>query len=490
MTIFAIKKLSNETTTPFARLGLLVGLLLFCSIIGGSLVAPMTQRFGFRLVLAVCMLLETLLLVSSITLEAATGGKIKSKHEELTYGAYSSYFLIIVYCFGGLFGGAVLTILKLAPRQIIGPDASKLQFLSGANQTCYEVAAIAGALCSGLLIIPRFGVNFPIFSLVSTSIAGIMWFFLKTSSESGKDQEQEMDQECQRTVQADKTGKIQSSGRSFCLPFISMWQGAKTLGHERDTAWILLAYPLTQYTHTCLEHQIAPAISKHYLRDASQIPILVAGSNFGELLGAIAAMFLQRYLPTPMPWLRLNALSLLLAWYFPFWTPTLSSHLSAWYAAVVLMPMGATWSAALVSLCAHLQKTIMNEPSEATANLSPLSCVFGFLNAAELTLLAPSSTLFGWLIDTKSNAGMEAAKKAAVEVGLKAGERAGLEAGMKARLAPVQNALQWVAGVNLSVAAILIMASTFISKGSFRVNPKRVGSLTEKSETSLVEEQE
>jgi hypothetical protein len=67
--------------------------------------------------------------------------------------------------------------------------------------------------------------------------------------------------------------------------------------------------------------------------------IIVGGSNFGELLGALSVLLLTNYVPTPIPFLRLDALALNLVWVMPFIAATKGDVAGAWKVAACFIPI-------------------------------------------------------------------------------------------------------------------------------------------------------
>jgi hypothetical protein len=74
------------------------------------------------------------------------------------------------------------------------------------------------------------------------------------------------------------------------------------------------SYSVALYAHRYLENSISPLIAKRVFNESAYSQILVGGSNFGELLGALSVFFLSDSVPTPLPWLRLDCLLLLIVW--------------------------------------------------------------------------------------------------------------------------------------------------------------------------------
>jgi len=57
---------------------------------------------------------------------------------------------------------------------------------------------------------------------------------------------------------------------------------------------------------------ITPQIAKRYLGNSEWSQIIVGGSNFGELLGAFIVFICVNRIKIPIPWLRLDAILLLI----------------------------------------------------------------------------------------------------------------------------------------------------------------------------------
>ena len=475
---FTINKFDLEAkktkTNPrtFAQLGCLILLSIFFAILGSSLVAPLVKRWRLRTVLVLCAFLKTILSAAMLVLEAATGGTLKPANWHVThkaddhgfYGTYSPYALIPLFAFSGLFSGAIWTLTRTAPRQIVGGDPWKLQTLNAVIMIFFEIAAIAGALCSALIFIPRFGENFPILMPVFAALAAVAWCFLKGLPSpgqglSGSEATKEEDSTPKQTPPSPSSNRKRAASDFF--PFKSIWRGARILCQSRDSAWLLLGFPLVQYSHACLEGTVAPAVAKRVLGDANYVQIIIAGSNIGELLGAFAAMFLQRHMPTPIPWVRLSVLANLLVWLFPVWYPPAHRTWSAWQAALVFLPMGAAWSAAAVSMFSYLQALFPDDAVEGgegeaegqgerggKRSLPPLSCVLSALFAVEIVIVGLANPLLGSYIDHV--------------YGAMGGPKGGV----------VQPAFWYLGGAQYTIMTVLVLVSTLVPKGALQLNPK------------------
>jgi hypothetical protein len=66
---------------------------------------------------------------------------------------------------------------------------------------------------------------------------------------------------------------------------------------------------------------------------------MVGGSNLGELFGAAFVFIFTNTITTPMPWLRFDALALLILWYLPYWYPRSGEVQQAWIVAATFIPI-------------------------------------------------------------------------------------------------------------------------------------------------------
>ncbi|MCJ1327242.1 hypothetical protein MMC10_003910 [Thelotrema lepadinum] len=444
----------------FSQYGVLELSLQISMILGSLLVAPLVKRWRFPSVLACFASLLALTIIVLIILETATGGKIKPKEEESTipsyYGDYSPYALTPFFSLIGFIIGVVYTMQKTVPRQIAGGDAPKLRFINAAEQTVYELAAIAGALCAALLFIPRLGANLPIASAIFAVLAGLTWYLIRDApspeteqKESSPGNNQDLGKDlsrCQRLWIRMRTTCIKVT-----LPLQSLWQGAKITCTNRQLVWLVMAYTLTQYSHVMIETFIALIIGQRYFGgDPRYTQTIIAGSNIGEFCGAVAMLFLQPRVSSPLPWVRLNAIMLMLIWIFPAWCPTQRDSGSAWIAAAIVLPLGATWSAAAVSFYSYMQTLLSDEaPTSSTKTLPPLSSVVGFLFTVETILQASALPLLGMYIDKTVK-----------------------RTGTTDRSCAARTALKYVGGVHFTVLAVLIVISTLIPRGALSLRSK------------------
>lgn len=100
---------------------------------------------------------------------------------------------------------------------------------------------------------------------------------------------------------------------------LSISEGARIIFSNRKFIWLPIGYSLALYAHRYLENGIIPIIAEDILHNPAYSRILVCGSNIGELVGALTVFIFGNLVPTPIPWLRLDALLLLLVWVLPFY---------------------------------------------------------------------------------------------------------------------------------------------------------------------------
>ena len=68
-------------------------------------------------------------------------------------------------------------------------------------------------------------------------------------------------------------------------------------------AGLFPGYAMALYLHRFLENSLAPAFAKRVLNNSAWSQIIVGGSNFGELLGALSVFLLADHVTTPVRYL-------------------------------------------------------------------------------------------------------------------------------------------------------------------------------------------
>lgn len=76
------------------------------------------------------------------------------------------------------------------------------------------------------------------------------------------------------------------------------WVGGRLVLGSRKFCWLVPGYAFALFGHRYLENNIANIFAKSVLKDSSFQQILVGGSNFGELCGAMTVFFTANAIPT------------------------------------------------------------------------------------------------------------------------------------------------------------------------------------------------
>jgi hypothetical protein len=173
----------------------------------------------------------------------------------------------------------------------------------------YEVAGTTGAFTSTSLI-GTFGYNYSAFlSPILFTLAAVCWSFISSlGHKRAEETAQNGGQLSEMEVKERGYGaQVVSGFRAFAKAW---YYGAFLIFTHRKFIWLVPGYTLALYGHRYLENGIAPIFARSIIGTSSYSQIIVGGSNFGELLGALSVMIFSNAVPTPMPWLRLDALLL------------------------------------------------------------------------------------------------------------------------------------------------------------------------------------
>lgn len=127
---------------------------------------------------------------------------------------------------------------------------------------------------------------------------------------------------------------------------------------------------------------------------------MVFGSNLGELIGAAFVLVTTTLIPTPMPFLRFDALALLILWVIPTYARQVVPHQAvyAWRIAAMLIPVSMGWAAGDVSLAAFIQASLARMESQ-DSQVSALGSVMAFLYSTYIVIYAILGSLLGTFID-------------------------------------------------------------------------------------------
>lgn len=290
--------------------------------------------------------------------------------------------MIPLYCFTGVAYGMVELIRRVIPRDIVGGNVQKLRRMDALVHIFYEISGTGGAFCTALALIPALGNNFSfLITPICFTFASITWFFItKLHCERGET----LASTEKRTVGS----YFRSIYNSVYLFFLSAYTGVPIVFSSRKFIWLLPGYSFALYGHRYLENGIAPLIARRYLGNSAWSQIMVGGSNVGELLGALTVFLFTNLVHTPMPWLRLDSLMLLIVWYLAFWYPPEDQVRYAWMVAGTFIPISFGWAAGDVSLAAYIQASLARLEKD-TKDVSALGAVMSFLYCTYIVVRLP-----------------------------------------------------------------------------------------------------
>ncbi|KAL1795834.1 hypothetical protein ACET3X_006058 [Alternaria dauci] len=429
----------THTSITFQRVGVLTGLNQAFQCVGSILIAPLIKRYPTKNVLACAILIFAFMSSLLLILDAATGGTFVPrgwpKDDFSYYGDYNTDAMIPIYCVCGIVYGMVELIRRVIPRDLVGGHIQKLRRMDSLVHIFYEISGTAGAFCTALALIPRFGNNFSfIITPIFFAAASILWYFIQEGS---------MPRDSRSLFSESQPSYVKAVINGFYLFFESIGTGAKIIFTHRKFIWLLPGYAVALYAHRYLENMIAPAVAQRYFGNSGWSQIMVGGSNFGELLGALFVFMFTNLVHTPIPWLRLDALALLIVWYLPYWNPPKNDVAQAWIVGATFLPISFGWAAGDVSLAAYIQASLARIESK-TQNVSALGAVMAFLYSTYIVTYAIASVSLGTYIDRISDRHND----------------------------QIHGAILNVAAVQFTIICVLVMTSTFVPKGAFSLNPK------------------
>ncbi|KAH6722021.1 major facilitator superfamily domain-containing protein [Leptodontidium sp. MPI-SDFR-AT-0119] len=466
--------LAGKPARTFERVGLLTGLNQACRCLGSMLVTPLIRKNPTKTVISGAVLAFGVLTAVLLIVDASTGGTIKPRGwdkmhttEDLDYyGTYNTDVMIPFYCFTGLAYGMVETIRRVIAKDIVGGNIQKLLRMDSIVHIFYEISGTGGALTTSLVLIPYLGNNMSfIITPILLAAASIVWRLI-TAPPTPKIikglEVASLENDSKRSV---TRAILEGLLEGVVVFFKSLALGIKILISSRRYIWLLPGYSLALYSHRFLENNISTVIAQRYLGDAAWSQIMVAGSNFGELLGALFVFLFTTLIHTPLPWIRLDSLMLSIVWFLAFWRPADQKMSQAWIVAGAFTPLSFGWAAGDVSLVAYVQSQLQGEEERSGGEydgISPLSAVMSCLYSTYIVLYAIMSPLLGSYID-----------------------------GVYKRRNDVHEAVKYVAGVQYSVIAGIILVATFVPKGSFAFNPKKLnGDITADDEETTERDNE
>ncbi|ORZ33706.1 hypothetical protein BCR44DRAFT_1534441 [Catenaria anguillulae PL171] len=268
----------------------------------------------------------------------------------------------------GIFHGIVELIRRVIPRDIVGGDALKLRKMDSTVHILYEVAGTSGALLS------KYWISYFGWALSLTLIP--ISFTLAASS--GRASKTKGEGCC---CWLPSQGFIHETVAIFKSFFYSVW------GRREACVWLIPAYTIPLVLHRYLENVLASQYANFAIGKGSYQQLL-AGSNFGELLGALFVLLFATYVVSHS-WLRLDAFTLLIAaWTLPLANPWKDNPDAwVWFLAATFIPVSFGWAAGDVSLVAFVQSKL-SKIEDDEASVSPLGSVMSFLYVGYIVIFA------------------------------------------------------------------------------------------------------
>ncbi|KAF8651041.1 hypothetical protein AX16_004904 [Volvariella volvacea WC 439] len=440
-----------------ALTGAASGVNLAAQSLGAILIAPLVMKWPTRIVLSTAILFFAIMATLLLIIDAATGGCIKYKpDEECThnkqsdshayYGSWSANLAT------GVAYGMVELIRRIIPAEVVGDDVGKLRRMDAMVHIFYEITGTFGAF-AGVGAIDKFGNNYSLFlPPVFFTAAAVSWFFLGDLGFR------------ERQASIPESEKLSNSSSNYLVMvyrgFMSLVQsiaygGSLVLG-SLHFLWLLPSYSLAFYLHRYLEDGLAVSFADRVLGISSWRQIIIGGSNLGELFGALLVFVLSDHITTPLPWLRLDAVTLNIAWVLYAFSGIVRPNglrpdnvpvLWAWRTAACFFPMSLGWAAGDVSLSAYIQSHLPTNEASNGRGISALGSIVAFLYVAFIALYATLGAGLGEIVDNYA----------------------------KGHDDDITEPLKGVAGIQYSVCYGIIFIATFVPAGSWTWNPKAIG---------------
>ncbi|CAF2637713.1 unnamed protein product [Rotaria sp. Silwood2] len=395
---------ADTSTRTFEKVGLLIGLNQASQYIGSVLVSPPVKRWRIQFVLSSIIFILALSTAIFMIIDVATGGRIKPK--------------------AGITLGIVESIRRVIPANIVGGSMIKLRKMNAVVHVFYELSGVRNNYA--FIITP-----------ILFTISGLIWLLIHLVPEK----ENHVKCELVPYVIQSKSSFSKGITEPLVLFIQSVYIGAKIVFTSRKFIWLFIVYPLAIYSHRYVENSLAPQVPRRYLSHSDWSPILVSGSNLGELLGALFVFCFNDIIKSPILPVRFDAIMLLIIWYIPFYYPPPDEIKYAWIIAASLISIGFFSAIGDISLDAYIQSSLTRLESK-HKNVSPFGAVMSFLYSIYIVIYSIPNPVLGKHIDYVYN-----------------------------KSGTVHLALIYTAGVQVTIIFILMFAATFISKGATAFNP-------------------
>lgn len=413
------------------------GVNIICQCIGTLLIGPFVKRFHAKSVLSISILSFAIIALTIPFLEYFSGGKIPAEQgskNSLYWGSWNPLYIFVIFGGCGIFHGMIELMRRVIPADIVGGDIDKLKQLDASVHILYEIAGTTGAVLAYTWI-GYFGWGYAFTILpIGFVLAFLSWYMITPRDEKVYEYEVYND--------SIKNLTYYKYFSEICYSvFYSLYFGCKLLFTKRSLIWLIPTYTLPLVLHRYLENTFFAFYAKSQFKNSDYQTILVGGSNFGELLGALCVLLIGNRIKTPIPYLRLDAILLLFIWIFPYFSINSSDYLgSAWSLAPICSIISIGWAAGDVSLAAYIQSHL-DKRNEKLYNkyTTPLGAIMSFLYILYLGLYYALNRLMAIVRDNSTDF-----KLLYILIG----------------------------GVFFTTCSIIILISTFIPKGAFSINPE------------------
>ncbi|KAJ3049072.1 hypothetical protein HK097_009892 [Rhizophlyctis rosea] len=417
--------------------GYLDGFNQAAQCIGSILVAPLVRKFHTRTVLASAIFFFALISSLGMIIEAATGGKTpgNSPTGKAIAGSWDPRGVIPIFVIAGVAHGMIELIRRIIPRDIVGGNVIKLKKMDSLVHIFYEVAGTSGAFFATFIALQLGKAFAPVVTPFLYIVAAFLWSRIQVAS---------ADDEAPRPIDSVEEGPgiVAQIGGAFAAFGVAIYEGARIIFTERRFTWLIFGYSIPLVLHRYLENGLGANYAKLVLNESAYSSLLVGGSNFGELCGAFFVFVFTHAVKTPLPWLRLDAITLSITWVLYKITPAalgLNSLQTAWVIAAIFVPVSMGWAAGDVSLAAFIQSHV-SRLNNTNPRVSPLGAVMAFLYVTYIVVYAVINPVIGQWLDRLP----------------------------KADKTPY---FFYIGGVMFTCTGVLIFISTFWPKGSWKFNP-------------------
>lgn len=423
---FVLQRIPSVST-----LSLLVIFYGIAQSLGSILVSQLVRVFRASKVISCAIGLFASLGLLYIIIDASTGGTRQHR------GSWNPYIIFPIYIAMGGCLGVMELVRRVIPSHIVGTDPEKLKKMDATVHIFYEIAGTSGAFASTPML-KYMGPVFSTFLIPPLFTLGAIFYY-------------QVQHENPMPVESSESTHEETGVKSFFMTakkglqnyFASLVYGAGIVMRNRQFTWLIFGYVLALVIHRLTENLLFSIFAKKVLHDGSLSQILLGGSNFGELCGAAMVLKFSKYIKSPLPWVRIDAVTISVLWVFAYVDASNPNAVAAGLIPVMMVLSGA-WAAGDVSLLAYIQSNLPEEEDESN-KISPLGAVMGFLYASYVIISTLLIYGLGQVFDHFI------------------------------ALHDVRQGFFWISGIGFSICGVLIFTSTFVPKGSFHINPDMSG---------------